>query len=76
MWESAVKKHEEALLEKGATREKQSILIDLMTIKFGELPSTEQAVKRCTNTGKLDLALRKILSAHRREDVLACLSNN
>jgi len=81
MWETAVKKHEDTLIqmgreqgiEQGIELEKHHILIDLLTIKFGKSESAEKKVKVSKNVSKLDRALRKILSADSRAEVLKCL---
>jgi predicted transposase/invertase (TIGR01784 family) len=74
MWETAVKKHEDALLhkgiEKGMMLKNQHILIDLLTIKFGKSDAVEKKVTSVRNSTKLEAALRTILSAQSKEEVL------
>ena len=62
-WETAVKKHEDALVQKGMMLNNQHILIDLLAIKFGKSDTMEKKVKAVRNSTKLEAALRTILSA-------------
>lgn len=81
MWEAAVRRHEEALInmgmekgmEKGFVLDKQATLIDQCTIKFGKSTTSERKIRSVTVTTKLETALRKILFAKSRSEVLKCL---
>ncbi len=85
MWEKAVKKHEDALIEKGIQKgiekgiekgiviERQKILVDLLTAKFGKSESAAKKIKAVSDPYRLENALRKILSAKTRDEVLECL---
>ena len=73
MWETAVKKHEEKIYQSGMLFDKQQILADQLAIKFGQLDSVDKKIRLCKSTPKLDAALRAILSAKTREEVLKCL---
>lgn len=89
MWEAAVKRHEEALvnrgieqgieqgiekgIEKGIELNKQNVLIDQLTIKFGKSESSEKRIRSSHDTAKLDNALRKVLFAKSRSEVMKCL---
>ncbi len=80
MWEEAVKKHEDALIEKGIQKgiekgieiERQKILVDLLTAKFGQSEAAAKKIKAVSDAYKLENALRKILSAKTRDEVLEC----
>ena len=73
MWETAVRKHENELVQKGMMLREQHILIDQLSIKFGKSEFMEKKVKSVRNSNKLESALRIILSANSREEVLKCL---
>lgn len=81
MWEVAVKKHEEMLIEKGIEKgighgmhiEKQLILIDQLTTKFGKSVQAEKRINSIKKVSKLDAALRKILFAKTRTEVMKFL---
>jgi predicted transposase/invertase (TIGR01784 family) len=77
MWEEAVKKHEEALIEKGIEKgiviERQKILIDQLTAKFGQSKAAEKKIKAVSDANKLENALRKILFAKNRDEVMEYL---
>jgi hypothetical protein len=60
-------------IEQGILQDKQGVLIDLMSIKFGSSEKTVKKVKSISNAAKLDKALQKILSAENKDDVLKCL---
>jgi hypothetical protein len=60
-------------IEQGILLDKQEVLIDLMSIKFSPSEKTEKKVKSISNAAKLDKALKKILSAENKDDVLKCL---
>jgi len=85
MWEEAVKKHEAALIEKGIQKgiekgiekgiviERQKILIDQLTAKFGESAAAAKKIKEISDSSKLENALRKILFAKTRDEVMEYL---
>ena len=81
MWEAAVRRHEEALvnkgiekgIEKGKILEKQEILIDHCTIKFGKSVTTEKKIRSVSDGAKLEAALRKFLFSSTKSEVLKCL---
>ena len=81
MWEAAVRRHEEALLNKGVEKgiekgkilEKQDILIDHCAIKFGKSVTTEKKIRSGSDGAKLEAALRKILFSSSKSEVLKCL---
>jgi hypothetical protein len=60
-------------IEQGILQDKQGVLIDLMSIKFGSSEKTVKKVKSILNAAKLDKALQKILSTENKDDVLKCL---
>jgi hypothetical protein len=64
----------ESFFQEGVVFEKQHILIDLMTSKFGVSEKTGKKIKAVKNADKLDRALRIILTADSCEEVLKCLA--
>jgi predicted transposase/invertase (TIGR01784 family) len=77
MWEASVRQHEQAILKQGIEQgievEKQNVLIDQITIKFGKSDSADKKVRKTHNLSKLNNALRKVLFAKTRAEVLECL---
>jgi hypothetical protein len=76
MWDAAVKRHEEALVNKGIELNKKNTLIDLLTTKFGKSASSEKRIRATHDTAKLDNALRKVLFAKTRSEVMKCLDSS
>jgi hypothetical protein len=82
MFETRTKKYEERVfnagiekgiekgIEEGMLTDKQHVLIDQMSIKFGDSGRYEKIIKAVKNPVKLDSALRGILSAKTSEEVL------
>jgi len=73
MWSTAVKEHDSRVAQRAALAEKQEILIDLMSTKFGATEKGNKKIRSAQDAGKLESALKKILSAESREEVLRCL---
>ena len=77
MWEEAVKKHEQALVEEGIAKgiviERQKILIDQLTAKFGQSETAKKKITAVSDANKLENALRKILFTKTRDEVMECL---
>jgi hypothetical protein len=69
MWATAVKEHD----SKVKLSEKQEILADLIATKFGHSEKTNHKIRTSNDSKKLESALKKILSAGNREEVLKCL---
>jgi predicted transposase/invertase (TIGR01784 family) len=77
MFETRTKKYEEKLLqlgiEQGILADKQHVLIDLLSIKFGNSAKNEKIIKSVKNVDRLESALRKILTAQSSTEVMKCL---
>jgi predicted transposase/invertase (TIGR01784 family) len=71
--EQGIEKGIEKGIEQGMLAEKHHVLIDLMSIKFGGSVKYERIIKSVKNVGKLENAIRKILSAQSGSEVMKCL---
>ena len=73
MWATAVKEHNTNVKQKAVLTDRQQILIDQMTIKFRPSEKANQKVLATIDAAKLDRALKSVITATTREDVLKCL---
>ena len=56
-------------------KNQHSILIRLLTLKYGLLESEEQLIKSVTDTNKLDMAIEKFATSDLKQDVIDALGD-
>jgi hypothetical protein len=72
MWATAVKEHDSNVKRRAILSERQHILVDLMGIKFRPSEKANRRVLATTDATKLDRALKAVVAASSRDEVLKC----